>query len=274
MRISIALISAIAGVATAVAPGVLQRRQVTQNDLKSGTCKKVSLIFARASTELGNMGESMGPTVCSGLKSKLGAGSVACQGVGGAYTAGLADNVSKTGTSAAAIAEAKSMFSLANSKCPQTIIVAGGYSQGTAVMMNAISTLEEGIRAKIVGVVLFGYTKNGQTKGTIPNFPTENLKVFCTKGDGVCWGQLNVSAGHFAYMGNGDGPAATKFLLEKIAAGPGKSSSGGAETSEAAPAASPTKGKGAAKGKGKGNLIDEVNSLRMTRGMMRVRRLR
>jgi cutinase len=71
-------------------------------------------------------------------------------------------------------------------------------SQGTAVMMNAISTLPADVRAKVVGVVLFGYTKNGQTKGTIPNFPNENLKVFCTKGDGVCWGQLNVSVGHFA----------------------------------------------------------------------------
>jgi cutinase len=69
----------------------------------------------------------MGPSVCSGLKSKLGAGSVACQGVGGAYSAGLMDNVSAKGTSSAAIQEALTMFNLANSKCPQSIIVAGGY---------------------------------------------------------------------------------------------------------------------------------------------------
>jgi cutinase len=163
-------------------------------------------------------------------------------------------------------------------------------------MMNAISTLPDNVRSKIVGVVLFGYTKNGQTKGTIPNYPNENLKVFCTKGDGVCWGQLNVSAGHFAYIGtflsfyhskfiletklmscdiaNGDGPAATKFLLEKIAAGPQAAKSGGG--SSAAPAeeahSSMAKGKGMPKGKGKGNFVDDMESLRMTRGMMSVRR--
>jgi hypothetical protein len=169
--------------------------------------------------------------------------------------------------------------------------------------MNAISTLPENVRSKIVGVVLFGYTKNGQTKGTIPNYPTENLKVFCTKGDGVCWGQLNVSGGHFAYIGtfpsslipsfickpnlmysnigNGDGTTATKFLLDKIAAGPKTPLSGGAPSeaptaeapTEAAPAAVvPPKGKGMPKSKGKGNAMDQVESLRMTRGMMRVRR--
>jgi cutinase len=68
----------------------------------------------------------MGPTVCSGLKSKF-KGDVACQGVGGAYSAGLMDNVSASGTSAGAISEALKMFTTAHSKCPNSIIVAGGY---------------------------------------------------------------------------------------------------------------------------------------------------
>lgn len=70
----------------------------------------------------------MGPAVCAGLKTKYGRNEVACQGVGGGYSAGLMDNVGTVGTSSAAIAEATKMFTTANSKCPQSTIVAGGYS--------------------------------------------------------------------------------------------------------------------------------------------------
>lgn len=92
MKLSFVAIAAVTGLAQA-APSVpithLDKRQFTANDLKSGSCKDVTFVFARASTEMGNIGESMGPTVCKGLKAKF-LGKVACQGVGGAYTAGLA----------------------------------------------------------------------------------------------------------------------------------------------------------------------------------------
>jgi len=204
----------------------LDKRQTTANDLQ-GACKKVTLIFARASTEPGNMGMSMGPATCSGLKAKF-TGQVACQGVGGPYSAGLADNIMPAGTTAGAISEATKMFTQASSKCPQTIIVAGGYSQGTAVMMNTISKLPEGIKSKVVGVVLFGYTKNGQQKGGIPNYPKSNVLVLCSSSDGVCGGALLVTVGHFSYMSDGSGPKAVNFLVSKINGGGGGAASGGA----------------------------------------------
>jgi len=199
------------------------------------------------------MGESMGPSVCSSLKSKF-KGEVACQGVGGAYTAGLMDNVGAVGTTKGAIAEAQKMFTTAQSKCPSTKIVAGGYSQGTAVMENAIMGLEAGLKEKVLGVVLFGYTKNGQTKSSIPNFPKDRVMVLCRTDDGVCGGQLMVTAGHFGYLMDGSGTKAANFLIEKI--NNGGASSGGSSSegkSGGAAAASPAKSpKGARPGKGTG----------------------
>ncbi len=81
------------------------------------------------------------------------------QGVGGRYTAALADNALPDGTSTAAIAEMTDLFKLANSKCPSAKVVAGGYSQGAALTAATISKLSDTVRNQIVGVVLFGYTK-------------------------------------------------------------------------------------------------------------------
>jgi cutinase len=69
----------------------------------------------------------MGPIICTALKKAYGARKVLCQGVGGPYTAGIADNIGLKGTSAAAIKEGTRMFTAANTKCPQSVIVFGGY---------------------------------------------------------------------------------------------------------------------------------------------------
>lgn len=69
----------------------------------------------------------MGPGVCSSLKNDLGSDKVACQGVGGAYTAQLLPNILPQNTDPASIKAATDMFDLANTKCPNTKIVAGGY---------------------------------------------------------------------------------------------------------------------------------------------------
>jgi cutinase len=89
-------------------------------------------------------------------------------------------------------------------------------------MMNAVKGLPSNIKQKVVGGVLFGYTKNAQMKGSIPNYPKDEVMVFCDEtspgvfGDGVCGGKLNVNAGHMVYLRNGDGQKAVKFLQSKI----------------------------------------------------------
>ncbi|KAF7592140.1 hypothetical protein BBP40_000627 [Aspergillus hancockii] len=193
----------------------LEARQLaSSNDLTSGACKDVTLIFARGSTEMGNMGTVIGPPLCTQLKSKLGADKVACQGVGGLYTGGLMQNALPQNTDPGAISTAKGLFEQASTKCPNTQIVAGGYSQGSAVIDNAVQQLSSEVKDKVKGVVLFGFTRNLQDKGQIPNYPKEDVKVFCAVGDMVCSGTLIVLPAHLTY-GLNAGEAAS-FLAGKV----------------------------------------------------------
>lgn len=64
-------------------------------------------------------------------------------------------------------------------------------------------------------IVLFGYTQNAQNKGAVPNYPQENLKVFCAPGDLVCRGTLVVTIAHFGYVDEARG-AAAEFLSGRI----------------------------------------------------------
>ncbi|KAI8801447.1 carbohydrate esterase family 5 protein [Cladochytrium replicatum] len=183
--------------------GALAKRQLstTRNELETGStslCPGVIFIFARASGEVGNMGASAGQNVADGLQNQY-PNNLWVQGVGGSYTAGLGDNFLPAGTTRAAIDEAKRLFTLASIKCPSAAIVAGGYSQGTAVMSNAVSELSSTTKNKIKGFVLFGYTKNLQNGGGIPNFPASKTRVYCNIGDLVCTGTLFVLPAHFLY---------------------------------------------------------------------------
>ncbi|KAH7392203.1 cutinase [Phaeosphaeria sp. MPI-PUGE-AT-0046c] len=188
-----------------------------RNDLQDGNaaeCPKAIFIFARASGEDANMGGSTGPRVASALEKSF-PNDLWVQGIGEPYSADLASNFQPKGTSDEAIGEATKMFELAAEKCPEAAIVAGGYSQGTAVIAATIPDLDAAIQEQVKGVVLFGYTKNQQNSGGIPGLPAEKVKVFCNERDEVCEGTLNIKPAHFLYLTDASGPA-PEFLAARI----------------------------------------------------------
>ncbi|KAK0732474.1 cutinase-domain-containing protein [Apiosordaria backusii] len=187
----------------------------TANELlDGGPCPKVIFIYARGSTEGGNLGGLGSPTGV-GLDAAFGEANVWVQGVGGAYTANLLDNLLPEGTTTAAINEMKNLLIRANTLCPQAKVVAGGYSQGAALAGAAIAQSSAAIREQIKGVILYGWTKNQQNGGKIPNYPANRLKVYCESGDLVCNGSLIVLPAHGSYADEA-ADEAPKFLISRI----------------------------------------------------------
>lgn len=102
-------------------------------------------------------------------------------------------------------------------------------------MHNTVGSLPEPLKKKIIAGVLFGDTRNKQDKGQVPNYPKDQVMIFCDAEDGVCGGALKVTNAHMVYIRNGDGPKAVAFLKGKL--DPVMASKGG--VSAAAPAAAP-----------------------------------
>lgn len=200
--------------------------------------------------------------------------SLAVEGV--EYGAGVAGNLNAQGGDPAGIKEATKDYTLATTKCPKTVIIGGGYSQGAAITHRSVEALPAAVKARIAGIVLYGDTKFKQDGGQIKNFPPTKVKTFCNgygelkskSADGVCNGALNVNGGHLAY-GDSFKPGA-QFLKGKVdaykaekapAAEPEAETEPVAEepAAAAAPKAAKSSGKGKSTGtlKGKGTWIDE-----------------
>lgn len=152
----------------------------------------------------------------------MGGDQVACQGIGAddGYAAALAPNTMPKNTDDKSIAAATKIMTLAATKCPQSTVVMGGYSQGSAVVDAAIQAAPAEMQANIAGVVLFGYTRNAQDKAQIPGYPQDKTKIFCAKGDAVCNNSLTITSAHLSYAANaGDASAfLAKMATTKMAA--------------------------------------------------------
>lgn len=112
----------------------------TQNQLlDSPTCSDLTLLFARGTTEPGNVGLLAGPPFFQAVANALSTSgsSLAVQGVDyGATIAGFLEGGDPVGAATLA-----GLVGMAVSKCPGTKVVLGGYSQGGQVVHLAAAML-------------------------------------------------------------------------------------------------------------------------------------
>lgn len=95
---------------------------VNRNEM-SGACKPVTVIYARGTIELGNVGSFAGPPFFNALDAAIGAGNVAYQGVD--YPADIPGYL--RGGSTAGAVKLADLATEAADKCPGTQIVLSGY---------------------------------------------------------------------------------------------------------------------------------------------------
>ncbi|TID26032.1 cutinase precursor [Venturia nashicola] len=240
---AVAILS-LASVAFAAPAADLDKRQMmvmSATDLTKGSCKDVTFIWVRGTTELGNLGEFVGGRLVPELKKVF--PSLAVEGV--AYGAGVPGNLMPGGGDPAGIKEATKDYNLAVSKCPNTVLIGGGYSQGAAITHRSVEALPANVKERIAGITLYGDTQFYQDKGQIKNFPKDKVKTFCNgyqelksySSDGVCNGLLVVNYGHMSY-GDSMKPGAT-WLKAQVDAF--KSSKESSTKEESEPEEKPTK---------------------------------
>jgi len=204
----------------------VRQSATTRNELLDGPCRNVTVIFARGTTEDGNIGALVGPSLESALDSRLGANIVAFQGVD--YPADIAGYLA--GGSAAGGTTLAGLVNTASTKCPSTQIVLSGYrfvffpflldtctrltytlSQGAQVVYKGAAQLSGPLAAKIKAAVLFGNPNNGDA---VPNIDNANVKTYCHAGDLICEGQPIVLTPHLTYAT--DTPAAADFIASRV----------------------------------------------------------
>ncbi|KAF2440484.1 carbohydrate esterase family 5 protein [Karstenula rhodostoma CBS 690.94] len=152
-------------------------------------CTGLTVIFARGTSEMGNVGTISGPPMFKSLRSKLGDGKVTIQGV--TYPADAAGNANMGASGGPEMAK---LVKAAKSQCPGSKIFVSGYSQGAMVVHNAF---QQGISASdVTGAIMFGDPLKTMS---ISGLSTDKVKEFCATADSICGTGTNPTGSHLSY---------------------------------------------------------------------------
>lgn len=141
-----ALMGALSSLSSAL-PG-----KVTDTGSFTGRCTKNILLFARGTTETGQLGITVGPVLSLGLTG------LAWSVVGIPYDADMAGDAC-LGLPGGMVA--KDMINQAVEKCPDAKIFVGGYSEGGMVAHNGVAYANKEARKHVAVRVLFLSVSNG-----------------------------------------------------------------------------------------------------------------
>ncbi|KAM0131873.1 hypothetical protein ACHAP3_006615 [Botrytis cinerea] len=177
----------------------------TYNEL-GGACTDYTVIYARGTDDPGNVGVITGPPFFMALEALVGSSKVTVQGVNN-YAASVATFLAggdPVGSSSMA-SEIEAVYAA----CPNTNLVASGYSQGGQVVHNALALLPAATVEWISSVVIFGdpdqRSDNGQA---IPNMDASKVDTICHTGDNICEAGDIILPAHLTYGENAAAAAA------------------------------------------------------------------
>ncbi|KAK7423040.1 hypothetical protein QQX98_001330 [Neonectria punicea] len=176
----------------------------TRDDLtQNAPCSDISVIFARGTTEPGNVGLVTGPPFFDALSEQLGNASLTVQGVD--YPATFA-GFNLNGTEG--VPSMTAFIDQAITSCPSTKLVMSGYSQGALVVRSTADSLPAETMSKVNSIVTFGDPRN-QTPITGGEGKT---MVVCLADDSVCNGGF-INVAHLTYGSEAD--AAAQFVVQQ-----------------------------------------------------------
>ncbi|GAP86676.2 putative cutinase [Rosellinia necatrix] len=184
----------------------------TANEFLQGGCRSVIFLYARGSTQDGNVGGSPGPQTIDQLKARLGETAVAAQGL--AYPASLLDNLRSEGCDPDDADAFSALITKAATDCPSAKLVISGYSQGAALVHAASRRLSAAVRARVAAAVTFGDTRKQQDGGAVPGIDASRTLILCHTGDRVCEGTLIITDAHHDYEDLS--PTAVNFIASKV----------------------------------------------------------
>ncbi|KAK2765303.1 cutinase [Colletotrichum kahawae] len=180
----------------------------TQNGLQGGACANMIVVFARGTTERGNVGTIAGPPFFQALSAQVG-GNLEVQGI--EYPADVPGFLA--GGDANGSQEMATLTQQAITNCPNSAVIMSGYSQGGQLVHNGAAMMPAEMTAKVAGVVIFGDPLNGQA---VQGVDASRTKVICHNGDNICEGGNQIRRAHLTY-GN-DADEAASFAASMMAA--------------------------------------------------------